>query len=262
MREAQNSAGGRALIELAAGVLADRLDCGLTAAHQQLEELARRAGGTSLEIAADIVGQAAESELSAATRAFLARTGEAAEETASEDRLKAAENAALAADDTQAVADSLLEYALAPLGASAVAVWAADADGSLRLAGSAGFTPAEARRWRHVPPAVATLARQALTDRGPVWLLGERRHPPSIGQAELPHGSRVAVPAGTGGRLLGVLEICWPRPLERQPPAVTASWSPSPSCAPTPWTTGRRPSPRRSPRWRSSRTRCWTRPWC
>ncbi|GAA2735661.1 SpoIIE family protein phosphatase [Actinocorallia aurantiaca] len=220
VREAQNSAGGRALIELAAGVLADRLDCGLAAAHQQLEELARRAGGTPLEIAADIVGQAAENELSAVTRAFLAQTEEAAEEAASEDRLKAAENAALAADDTQSMAVSLLEYALAPLEASAVAVWAADADGSLRLAGSAGFTPAEARRWRHVPPAVTTLARQALTDRRPVWLLGERRHPPSIGQAELPRGSRVAVPAGTGGRLLGVLEICWPRPLEHQPPAV------------------------------------------
>ncbi|MEO3785068.1 SpoIIE family protein phosphatase [Actinocorallia sp. B10E7] len=220
VREAQNSAGGRALVELAAGLLADRLGCGLAAAHQQLETLAERADSTQLEIAADIVGQAAKGELSAVTRAFLSSAEAGAGEAAPEDRLKAAENAALAADDTQAMAASLLEYALAPLEANAVAVWAADADGSLRLAGSAGFTPAEARRWRHVPPAVATLARQALTDRRPVWLPGTERNPPSIGRAELPPGGRVAVPAGTGGRLLGVLEICWPHRLESQPPAV------------------------------------------
>ena len=46
-------------------------------------------------------------------------------------RLRTAESAALAAHDAQAVADSLLEHALTPLGAEAVAIWALGADGSL-----------------------------------------------------------------------------------------------------------------------------------
>ncbi|WP_106399037.1 GAF domain-containing SpoIIE family protein phosphatase [Actinocorallia populi] len=221
VREAQHSTGGRAIIELAAGVLAERLGSGLAAAHQQLDVLAERAEVPQLEIAADIVAQAAKSELAAVARSFLAGTKEDPEDQAEAgDRMRAAESAALAADDTQAMAASLLEYALAPLEAEAVAVWAADADGSLRLAGAAGFTPPEARRWRHVPPAVTTLARQALVERQPVWLAAGQQYPPSIGRTELAPGARVAVPAGTGGRLLGVLEVCWPGPLEEQPPAV------------------------------------------
>ena len=42
-------------------------------------------------------------------------------------------------DDTQAVAESLLEHALAPLGATAVAVWAAGPDASLTLRRLRGF---------------------------------------------------------------------------------------------------------------------------
>ncbi|GAA0950616.1 SpoIIE family protein phosphatase [Actinocorallia libanotica] len=222
VREAQYSTGGRALVELAAGVLAERLGSGLVAAHQQLDSLAERAGVSQLEIAADIVAQAAKSELAAVAHAFLAGTKEEepGDPVAAEERMRAAESAALAADDTQAMAVSLLEYALAQLEAETVAVWAADADGSLRLAGAAGFTPPEARRWRHVPPAVTTLARQALTERQPVWLAAGQQYPPSIGRTEFPVGARVAVPAGTGGRLLGVLEVCWPGPLEEQPAPV------------------------------------------
>ena len=67
---------------------------------------------------------------------------------------------ALSDCDTQAVADSLLEHALTPLGAEAVAIWGLGADGSLSLAGRAGFSTAEAGRWRHVPPGVTTVARR------------------------------------------------------------------------------------------------------
>src|SRR5690606_1272030 len=101
----------------------------------------------------------------AATRA----AGEAGSERAAV-RLRAAESGALAADDTQAVAASLLEQALRPLGAVAVAIWAAGADGSLTLAGSAGFSPAEAERWHYVPPDVATVARCALAERDGLWM--------------------------------------------------------------------------------------------
>ncbi|MGC3002787.1 GAF domain-containing SpoIIE family protein phosphatase, partial [Streptomyces sp. G35A] len=128
---------------------------------------------------------------------------------------------ALAADDTQAVAKSLLEQALRPLGAVAVAIWAAGADGSLTLAGSAGFSPAEAARWHYVPPDVATVARCGLTERDGLWVTSlADTGLPSVGRHHHPDGGRAAVPAGTGGRVHGVLEIVWPSPLPAQPPQI------------------------------------------
>ncbi|MYS71963.1 PAS domain-containing protein, partial [Streptomyces sp. SID5926] len=108
-----------------------------------------------------------------------------------------------------------------PLGAVAVAIWSAGYDGSLTLVGSAGFPPAEAARWRYVPPDVATVARRGLTERSGQWfasLAGTGL--PSVGRHQYPEGGRVAVPAGTGGRIHGVLEIAWPVPLAPQPPQV------------------------------------------
>ncbi|MFF8449761.1 SpoIIE family protein phosphatase [Streptomyces leeuwenhoekii] len=229
VRAAQAEAEGRALIELAKGILVERLGCGPAQAARQLAELAEQAQVTPLELAVDVINQAARDRVSEVTDAFLAATAAADTETDGEDadaesaavRLRAAESGALAADDTQAVAVSLLEQALRPLGAVAVAIWAAGADGSLTLAGSAGFSPAEAARWRYVPPDVVTVARRGLTERQGEWIasLG-RTGLPSIGRHQNPDGGRVAVPAGTGGRIHGVLEIVWATPLEPQPPQI------------------------------------------
>ncbi|WP_181798221.1 SpoIIE family protein phosphatase, partial [Streptomyces sp. WELS2] len=212
---------GRALIELAKGILVERLGCGPAQAARQLAELTEQAGATPLEFAVEVINQAARDRLSELTTSFLAVTAGAVERDAAAVRLRAAESGALAADDTQAVAGPLLEHALRPLGAVAVAVWAAGTDGSLTLAGSAGFSPAEATRWRYVPPEVATVARRGLTERAGQWFgsLAETGLP-TIGRQLHPDGGRVAVPAGTGGRIHGVLEIAWPGPLEPQPPAV------------------------------------------
>jgi serine phosphatase RsbU (regulator of sigma subunit) len=206
-------ADGRALIELAKGVLMERLHCTPADAARQLETLAERAGLTPLEFAADVVGEAAEDRITEVTQEFLAQ----AEESVAV-RLRTAESGVLAAGDTQRVAESILEHALRPLGATAVAVWLAGPDGSLTLAGSAGFSAEEAARWRYVPPGVATPARSALLERDIVW------HPtlsgaglPSIGQHTLAGGGRVAVPTGTGGRIIGVVEMCWPNPLAAEP---------------------------------------------
>jgi hypothetical protein len=152
VRAAQAEADGRALIELAKGILVERLRCGPAQAARQLAELAGQAGVTPLEFAVDVINQAARDRLSEVTAAFLAATAaaEAAEPAdghSSAVRLRAAESGALAAHDTQAVADSLLEHALTPLGAEAVAIWALGTDGSLALAGTAGFSAAEAGRW-------------------------------------------------------------------------------------------------------------------
>ena len=92
-----------------------------------------------------------------------------------------------------------------------MAIWAAGADGSLTLAGSAGFSPAEAARWRYVPPDVVTVARRGLTEREGQWITALKETGlPSIGVHHYSDGGRAALPAGTGGRIHGVLEIAWP----------------------------------------------------
>ncbi|MDQ0402002.1 SpoIIE family protein phosphatase [Streptomyces sp. NBC_01723] len=246
VRAAQAEAEGRALIELAKGILVARLGCGPAQAARQLAELAEQSRATPLEFAVDVINQAARDRMSEVTDAFLTATAAVRSESARDPgsdrdgggsgrdrqpaetgagsaavRLRAAESGALAAGDTQAVADSLLEQALRPLGAVAVAIWAAGYDGSLTLAGSAGFSPAEATRWRYVPPDVATVARSGLTERAGQWITSlAETGLPSVGRHQYPDGGRVAVPAGTGGRLHGVLEIAWPAPLVPQPPQV------------------------------------------
>ncbi|WP_199836104.1 SpoIIE family protein phosphatase [Streptomyces sp. TP-A0356] len=233
VRAAQAEADGRALIELAKGILVERLRCGPAQAARQLAELTEQAGATPLEFAVEVINQASRDRLSEVTTAFLnlAVAPDEKEDSPSPAgppdrhscavRLRAAESGALAADDTQAVADSLLEHALTPLGAVAVAIWAAGSDGSLTLAGSAGFSSAEAGRWRYVPPGVATVARRGLAERAGQWIgsLSETGLP-TIGQHHHPDGGRVALPAGTGGRIHGVLEIAWPTPLDPQPPQI------------------------------------------
>ncbi|MGW1541427.1 SpoIIE family protein phosphatase [Streptomyces sp. NPDC002309] len=223
VRAAQAEAEGRALVELAKGILVERLGCGPAQAARQLAELTAQARVTPLEFAVEVIDQAAGDRMSDITDALLEAahgTGAAGRDAAAV-RLRAAESGALAASDAQAVADSLLEHALRPLGAVAVAVWAAGSDGSLTLAGSAGFLPAEASRWRYVPPDVATVARRGLVERSGQWFTSPAgTWLPTIGRHSYPDGGRVAVPAGTGGRIHGVLEIAWPGPLEPQPPQV------------------------------------------
>ncbi|WP_436842262.1 SpoIIE family protein phosphatase [Streptomyces virginiae] len=217
--EAQSAADGRALVELAKGILVGRLGCGPVEASRQLAKLAEQSGTTLLALAVDVINQAARDRVSEVAQEFLA-TAEAEPpfEAAPAIRLRAAESRVLAAGDSPAVAAALLENALAPLGAHGVAIWVAGADSSLTLAGQAGFTPQDADRWRYVPPEVATCARLALTHRelSVVTSLSQASLP-TIGRRQHPDGGRVVIPAGTGGRIHGVLEIGWPQPLPPQP---------------------------------------------
>ncbi|MEU7072675.1 SpoIIE family protein phosphatase [Streptomyces narbonensis] len=226
VRAAHAAAEGRALIELAKGVIVERLGCGPAQAARQLAELADRAGLSRLELAADIINQAARDRMADAADEFVrTAVGEPAAPAAPAAsvavRLRTAESAALSAGDTQAVAESLLRHALEPLGAVAVAIWTTGPDTSLSLRGHAGFGPDEAARWHYVPPGVTTAARQALIGRRTVRYASlAAAGIPSIGRARHPDGGRVVVPAGTGGRIHGVLEICWARPLAPLPQAV------------------------------------------
>lgn len=223
VQAAQAEADGRALIELAKGILVERLGCGPAQAARQLAELTEQGKVGMLELAVDVINQAARDRLSEVTSTFLATTtgSDNSQDTSPAVRLRTAESGALAADDTQSVADSLLQHALAPLGAVAVAIWAVGADGCLTLAGSAGFSAAEAERWRYVPPGVATVARRALSGRTTQWTASlTEAGQPTIGRTHYPYGGRVAAPAGVGGRIHGVLEIAWPSPLKPQSPQV------------------------------------------
>ncbi|MCX4099178.1 SpoIIE family protein phosphatase [Nocardia sp. alder85J] len=217
IQRAQATADGRALLEMAKGVLIERLHCGPAHAARQLEELAARSGVSPLELAAELVDRTAQDELSALVDEFLVRTATPGR-SATAVQLRTAESGLLAAGDAHRVARSVLEHAVAPLGATAVALWSAGSDASLTLAGYAGIDAHEAERWRYVPPGVVTPARQALAERQAQWIEDLRASGlPSIGDRE---GARAAIPAGTGGKLIGVLEVCWPQPLATQPPRV------------------------------------------
>ncbi|MFF3977912.1 SpoIIE family protein phosphatase [Streptomyces sp. NPDC055808] len=219
LQRAQAESEGRALVDLASGILVERLGCTPVEAAAQLDSLAAQAGLSTLELAADLVNQATRDEIADLARDFVTEAGQPARASVGL-RLRSAEAGALAAGDAQAVAQSILQHALAPLGAVAVAIWAAHADQSLSLAGSAGFTDEEPARWRHVPPGVPTPARHALDNRATTsygTLAGAAL--PSIGLREL-SGGRIAVPAGTGGRIIGVLEICWAEPLPVQSQSI------------------------------------------
>ncbi|UBU17430.1 SpoIIE family protein phosphatase [Nonomuraea gerenzanensis] len=204
---ARREAADQALIELAKGVLLERLRCGPAHAAEQLAILAAKAGVSRLEVAADIVNEVAGDRIGAAAEA----------DPEVSVRLRAAESAALGADDTQVVAVALLEHALTPLGATAVAVWAAEPGAALTLVGCAGFGHEEARRWRHVPPGVVTPAGRSLTERRTIWHADTGL--PAIGRL-VAGGGRVTVPMTANGRVLGVLEICWPHALPPHPPRL------------------------------------------
>lgn len=249
LQNAETTADARALIELAKGILMERLRCGPAEASRQLDLLAERSGLPMLELAADLVNEISNDPLTRIARehaerssptgariaaqaeeAFQVTTGD--EPSAQPDprqpqaspgvRLRAAESGVLSATDAHAAAQSLRQHALAPLGADAVAIWALDTDGSLMLAGHAGFSAAEAQRWRHVPPHVVTLARRAIAERG-IHLVPDTSacDLPSIAVAgQRAPGGRAAVPAELGGRVLGVLEVCWPEPVRELQPVV------------------------------------------
>lgn len=71
VRAAHAAAEGRALIELAKGVIVERLGCGPAQAARQLAELAERAGLSRLELAADIINQAARDRMAEAADEFV-----------------------------------------------------------------------------------------------------------------------------------------------------------------------------------------------
>ncbi|MFD7500076.1 ANTAR domain-containing protein [Streptomyces sp. NPDC059850] len=157
---AQQAADARALIGIATGILVERGHGGPTGAARHLEELAEAAGLPLLELAADVVDGAAGDTVARALSGAVRGPGGGHPSPPDVLRVRAAEASSLTGDP-QTVVDTLIEQVLAPLGVSAVALWAVVSGGALALAGHAGFPPGEAERWRFVPPGLGVPAPSA-----------------------------------------------------------------------------------------------------
>ena len=133
-------------------------------------------------------------------------------------RVALAGAAAEAAPDGDGIAAAVLEEALAPTGAVAVALWLTEPDGGLELAGQAGFSARDASRWRRIHPDMDTPAQRAADEGAEYWWPTGRTEAALVPlMGDWPHGARAVLPLPGPGTALGAVEICWPAPLEQFP---------------------------------------------
>ena len=131
--------------------------------------------------------------------------------------------AELAADGSE-IAAAVLDQALAPLGATGVALWLIDADGGLDLLGEAGLGPAEASRWQRIPPQMDCPAQRVAHDGPDLWWPGADGVPgrytgPLAGR--WPGGARAVLALRDRASMaLGVMEVCWPLARDGFPDAL------------------------------------------
>jgi serine phosphatase RsbU (regulator of sigma subunit) len=247
----RSAAAARSVIDMAKGVLIERLDCTAAEATSQLTALAGEAGYSVAEIAAAIISEDLAGQPGELTDPGLAGagTGSADAGAGAGGRTARPEGARLRnqlagaaielAADGGEIAAAVLDQALAPLGAAAVALWLITADGSLDLLGEAGLGPAEASRWRRIPPQMDCPA-QRVAHGGPDlwWPSGPPGDAPA--DATRPGGPAGILPVSTlpltgrwpggaratvglrdqGSVLLGVMEVCWPQPQAGFPDSV------------------------------------------
>ena len=202
------AAGARSVVDLARGVLMERLDCSAAEAARELNRIAVEAGTAPAELAAEIAGQQTD------------RQQVAGQLPAQDDQLPpfapsvplAAAASALAPDAT-ALARALLSETLGDAGAAVAAIWLTAPDGATELVGQAGLPTVEASRWRRIPPGVDVPVGRATRGGATWWPAG----PPAADRSPLvgpwPAGARCVVPIRPDGRTLGALEVCWRHPV-------------------------------------------------
>jgi serine phosphatase RsbU (regulator of sigma subunit)/PAS domain-containing protein len=220
----QSAAAARSVVDLARGMLMERLGCSPADAQEQLEHLSAESGTSLAELAANITGQPSPARASNGHRAA-AGDGPADAVAGPAGAVPAVNGGpagmlAAAAMETAAdgagLATALLEEALADAGAAAVAVWLAEPDGGLELAGQAGFAARDASRWRRIHPDLRTPALWAADDGTGTWWPAGPPGGPDTGTPLLgdwPRGARAVLPLPGPGAPIGALEICWPGPL-------------------------------------------------
>lgn len=217
----RDRAAARSVTDVAAGVLVARLGCSPGEAIGHLARLAAGTGTTLADLAADLIDLAADDPLAQAAR-------RAAADGRAPSAHRRAELAIEHAEDGDAVVTALLDEVLALAGtgaaaapyghgpeadgAVAAALWRLRPDGALDLVGAAGLDPAEAGRWRRVPPQMDCLQQRVLRAGRPVWWPappGRRAGVPPLAGPWT--GARAVLPLELDGRATGVLEICWAR---------------------------------------------------
>lgn len=167
------------VVELAKGMLVERLGCSPAQASEQLTQLAERSGLALVEFAAEVIGE----------------SGTVADGEVSPVQLRLTESALTQSADGAEIADAVFEQALSPLGAQAVAIWLLDPDGTLRMVGQHGLGSVAANRWRQLPPQLESLPQQVVTEGRTLWLASD---------------GRAVLPLRHKRRTLGVMEIRWP----------------------------------------------------
>ncbi|MFJ8622036.1 PP2C family protein-serine/threonine phosphatase [Kitasatospora sp. NPDC093550] len=212
-----------AAVDLATGILAERLGLPTTEAAAHLARLARDAGVPVVALAAEIAGlpePEPEPEALGAVDApgvpggldAVAVPGTLGPEPGAGPPVAPA---LAAAADLQRAAEAVLEQTGAVLGARAVAVWLRLPDGALALAAHAGLSADEAAGWERVPPGVATPARRVVDAGGDLWPGEPGSEAPSVGGGS----ARAVLPLLDQGRRRGALELVWsgPAPVLRPP---------------------------------------------
>ncbi|MFJ9777086.1 SpoIIE family protein phosphatase [Kitasatospora sp. NPDC101157] len=232
----------RSVVDLATGILSERLGVLPAEAAAHLIRLARESGVTVAALAADIVGLptagagAAGDPAAASDSAAEGKSAAAAEEEdpsagatdgrevsgaaeAPSDRARGGPAAglataappvvpALAAEpDLQRAAGAVLEQLAVSLDVRALAVWQRLPGGGLCLAAHSGLAEAEAEAWLRVPPGVATPAQQVVGGAAELWP-GDPAVGPSVG----PGSARAVLPLLEAGGRRGALEVLWPEP--------------------------------------------------
>ncbi|MFF3071914.1 SpoIIE family protein phosphatase [Kitasatospora sp. NPDC057904] len=178
----------RAVVDVATGMLAERLGLLPAEASARLARLAREAGVPVPVLAADIAG--------------LDSTPSAPEGgPATPPNL----TPALAAEtDLQRAADTILEQT-DTLGVQTVALWQVLPGGALALAAHAGLTADESDSWSRVPPGVGTPAQHVVEGGADLWPGDPATALPSIGSGR----SRAVLPLLDAGRRRGAFEVLW-----------------------------------------------------
>ncbi|MFI9383690.1 PP2C family protein-serine/threonine phosphatase [Kutzneria sp. NPDC052558] len=182
-----------AVLEQAKGRLVERIGGTLAHATEHLHTLADSVGITPLEMAAELM----ETDPPAVRGDVPVLAQRLAEARASNAR------------DGDALADAVFTEALLPTGAVALAIWRVEPDGTLQMVGSRGLGPAEAARWRQLPPQLACHARSAVVEQRPLWL---HSGDAALGPGRWPGGARAVLPIRNSRAVLGAMEICWPVP--------------------------------------------------
>jgi PAS domain-containing protein len=209
-------AAARAIVDLARGVLIERLGCTATQASSQLVKIAAESGTPLIQLASEIAGlPGGDADDARAGR----KVGQDEPWLASAALAGAAMELASYRSE---LAEAMLTQTLSGAGAVAVAIWLMTPEGAIELAGQAGLGPGEASRWRRMPPTMAALPARAASDGAEFWWHDGRPagdETPLIGHWD--GGARAVLPLLTGsGRAIGSLEVCWPGALGEFPASI------------------------------------------